>query len=116
MEDEEAWRHRLKNPAAIIRSEAEGVARRRAKAQENLDAQGEAKARQIVATARRCRVCGTGVISYGRDTHFACEDPMVGSRCTCLGKCTDVTYGDQGTCAEDCIPCRVQRGRRYSKR
>lgn len=97
------------------RSMAE-VQHRRNQQVDRLIGEGNAKARRVIDTARRCRKCGTGVTSPGRDIHWACQEPLIGSVCTCPPGCTNTSYGDAGTCLPECIPCRVLRGQRYSKR
>lgn len=40
-------------------------------------------------------------------------DRFAGLACTCPPRCTDRTWGDGGTCARNCVPCREMQGAPY---
>ena len=40
-------------------------------------------------------------------------DRFAGLVCTCPPGCTDRTWGDGGTCARNCVPCREMKGAPY---
>lgn len=40
-------------------------------------------------------------------------DRFAGLTCTCPPGCTDRTWGDGGTCARGCVPCREMQGAPY---
>ena len=74
--------------------------------------QGEGKAKQFLATAKRCVVCGGCMAApSGRDRHFLCEpNSIIGRVCICSGRCSTDRYGDQGSCADGCEVCDIMRG------
>lgn len=41
-------------------------------------------------------------------------DRFAGLACTCPPGCTDRTWGDGGTCARNCVPCREMKGTPYT--
>lgn len=58
----------------------------------------QARSERYVATWRRIR----------RSTR-----DRAGLACTCPPGCTDRTWGDGGTCARGCVPCREMQGAPY---
>lgn len=81
----------------------------------NAQLASEERARQFLATAPRCDVCGQQMAFRGRPRHFLCEqDAMEGKVCICPPDCTKDRWGDGARrCDPECVPCRIMRGRVY---
>ena len=62
-----------------------------------------------------CVDCGRPLPAGQRNLrHHACTPgDLSGETCTCPPGCTNTNIGDNGTCADDCIPCPVTAGNPY---
>jgi hypothetical protein len=76
-------------------------------------AEAEGRAKQIREQSPRCDVCSRLVVTGGRRHHTCQPGSLAGLACHCPRGCTDLVWGDGGSCAPGCKPCRIMRGQVY---
>lgn len=73
------------------------------------------KTKRPVTTGPPCDTCRKPMIVGQRERHHLCDpDSLVGHKCTCPPRCTDLTVGDAGICRDDCHPCTIRAGTPYT--